>query len=255
MVYAGGGKHERLPGGTKSGRKPREDRLAQRLCAGRTAGLARANHIEAQRREALLKPLRLHRLPGALAPFEGDEPAPRPPGHWRAFGRGDIFHIKPSSPRVSRGCCVTPSRLRAFSASFGAGWQRRLRRDPDCRRSPGRRLQAESRGCRLDWKAGGAAFARMGKILSLLPRTNLPVIAKKLPVRVRPQRLVPARVFTRCRGLSIRGQRGFYALQPIERAGRGILASAVSGLGEVERLLRARLQIGTARRHDDALGR
>ena len=79
---------------TKVGGKPREDRLAQRLCAGRAAGLAGANHIEAQRCEALLKPLRLHRLPGALAPFKGDETAPRPPGHRRALGCGVTFHIK-----------------------------------------------------------------------------------------------------------------------------------------------------------------
>ena len=67
MVDAGGGEQQRLPGGTELGREAREDRLAQRLGARRAAGLARANDIEPKRREALLKPLRLDRLPGALA--------------------------------------------------------------------------------------------------------------------------------------------------------------------------------------------
>ena len=48
VVDAGGGEQERLPGGTEVGGKPREDRLAQRLCAGRAAGLAGANHIKAR---------------------------------------------------------------------------------------------------------------------------------------------------------------------------------------------------------------
>ena len=55
MVDAGGGKQQRLPGGTEVGREAREDRLAQRLGARRTAGLAGANHIEAKRRETLLE--------------------------------------------------------------------------------------------------------------------------------------------------------------------------------------------------------
>src|SRR5271155_3264486 len=54
-------------------------------------------------------------------------------------------------------------------------------------------------------------------------------------------------------GLSIRGQRGFCRLQPIERAGRRFLASKPSGFGEVEGFFRAGLEIGSARRHDDAL--
>ena len=97
MVDAGCGEHERLPGGTEVGREAREDRLAQRLGARRTAGLAGANRIEAKRRESLLKPLRLDRLPDALAPFERDEPAFRPPGHGRAFRRG----VSSPQPRSS----------------------------------------------------------------------------------------------------------------------------------------------------------
>ena len=84
MVDPGRGEQQRLPGGTELSRKSRKERLAERLGAGRAAGLARADDLEPKRSKALFQSLCLNRFPGPLAPFESDEAAPRPLGHGRA---------------------------------------------------------------------------------------------------------------------------------------------------------------------------
>src|SRR5208282_1023418 len=94
-----------------------------------------------------------------------------------------------------------------------------------------------------------------GAASSPLPMGLQCIVRRRLATAARARLLFrPATEGSASGGVSVRGQRGLYRLQPVERAGRRLLAAKVSGIGEVERLFRAG-QIGTARRHDDALGR
>ena len=70
----------------------REGRLAQRLGARRPSRLARPNDGKPERGEALLEPLGLDRLPGALPAFERDEAGPCLLGHCRV-GRRDAASV------------------------------------------------------------------------------------------------------------------------------------------------------------------
>src|SRR5579863_9446983 len=113
MVDTRRGEHERLRGGTELDRKAREDRLAQRLGARRATGLARANHNDTKRREALLEPFRLNRLSSPLAAFKRDEPAFRRPGHGHAFGCEAPLSASPVKPRrMKPTACPSGHRLK-----------------------------------------------------------------------------------------------------------------------------------------------
>jgi hypothetical protein len=77
MIATRGADQQRFRHRVPAARLAADEELAQRLCAGRAAGLAGRDRVDALAAEGREKEPDLSRLAGSLATFEGDEASPQ----------------------------------------------------------------------------------------------------------------------------------------------------------------------------------